>query len=236
MSKAPFARLADFGAAVTELVPDTKGGYTDSDFVLEAARRYAEARPAIESQDLGDGSTSEWVLGDAPFGSWAEGFSDQWPVTVEQLDTTNAPQKPQQHLAEGPDFWFERRFVSSELRRYLVFDTAPPAAGKVRVRFRRAYTIDDEDTPTVEVPTHHHLAVVYKACELKCAALVGEYQRSIDPAGGSDIFDANMYVRQYADGVNHWRQEYEKILGLNASAQSFSSGRVRTAGARAWPR
>ena len=122
-----------------------------------------------------------WVLpgaSAAPFELWSSGFSERYPVNVERL-VAAAPIWDPEHLEEGEDFRLEWRTSSGTTTLWLVFESAPPSADKVRARFRRLYTVV---TTTVEVPAHLHLAVAYKAAELQCAKLARAYASPVDLA------------------------------------------------------
>jgi len=71
------------------------------------------------------------------------------------------------------------------------------------------------------------LAVVKKAAAKKCAALSTYYKQSIDPAGGSDIFDARQYAEAYAVDAKRWGAEYAELVGLGPNETGFSTGRIR---------
>lgn len=234
MGYPPFSDMADFAEKVGELVPDTKGGYDDADFVDAALRAYSGKYPAEDTADIGDSSTQEWVMGTAPFADWAEGFSDQWPVEIEQLDG-GTPTRPQTWLRRDIEWWWERR-DSSGLKRVLVFADAPDATDQVRVHWKRPFAISGS---TVEVPTAHQMAVVYRACQLKCEALASWYQRTIDPAGGSDIFDGVAYVDRYAEGAKRWAKLAGEVLGVETESTHIRRARIRTGRDRVfhrWPR
>ena len=232
MSSPPFANLAAFATKLGELVPDSKSPHADADFVSQALDEIGKQVPAVETQDIGDGSTYEWSLAASPFTRWEEGFSDKWRLEVEDLDADGNPYRPPITLTQGSDFWTEVRYESSVPVRYLCFDSVP-ASTKVRVRFRRRPIVTSS---TVELGAAQHMALVYKAAELKCDALAALYQSSVDPSGGADGFSALAYAAEYREGAARWRRRCEAILGQAKGGTSFRSARAKPARLRVFRR
>lgn len=224
-----FANEAAFVAQLAALVPDMKGGYAEADFVQEAVRVLSEDVPAWEEVDVGDGTTKAWTLGASPFGGWAAGFSDLWPVTFEVLDEDGLPFEPPVDYTPAPRI--VERTVSANPAHVLSFRDAPATTAKCRVRFRKPWTIAAGST---NVPAHLQLAVVKKAAAKKCAALATFYRSTIDPAGGSDIFDARMYAEGYAADAKRWNAEYADLVGLGPNETGFVSGTIRRGQATAF--
>lgn len=210
-----------FVAQLALLVPDMKGGYTEANFVQEAVDALSEDVPGWEAVDVGDGSTRAWQLGASPFGGFLIGFSDVWPIEYEALDSSGSP------FADPADFTpaprLDQRY-SSAPQLWLVFPVAPGSSSKCRVKFRKPWTISGS---TITVPARWHLAVVKKAAAKKCAALATFYKNSIDPSGGSDIFDARQYAQSYADDAERWDAEYAKLVGLGSAESGFEAGQVK---------
>lgn len=109
MSRPPFSNLTAFATRLTELVKDTKPGYTDADFVDDALKRYAEDYPCEVTADVGDGTTFEWDLSAAPFARFDRGLSDVWPMEVEDLDEDSAPYRPPARRRREADWWITPR-------------------------------------------------------------------------------------------------------------------------------
>lgn len=219
-----YANQAAFVAALAKLVPDMKGAYTEADFVTEAVDALSEDQPGWETVDVGDGSTLAWRLGlaAAPFASFVIGFSDLWPLEVEVLDAAGAPYRPPAIYTPAP--YFEKRYASATPELWLVFETAPSATGKARVRFAKPWTVS---ATAVDVPARWHAAVVKKAAAKKCAALSTFYKESIDPAGGSDIFDARQYAESYAADAERWDAEYAKLVGIGGGEVAIEHGPIQ---------
>jgi len=219
-----YANSAAFVAALAKLVPDMKGGYTEADFVTDALARFSEDNPAELTVDVGDGSTTEYQLGASSFATFVLGFSEANPITVERLDSSGDPYNPPEPWAERVRI--DRRTLAGVPALYLVFPTAPAAAGKARVHFKAPYTIG---ASTTDLPAMFHTAVVRKAAALKCSALSTYYKQTIDPAGGSDIFDARQYAQSYADDAARFEAEYEKVVRNLGEPAGLSFGRARSA-------
>lgn len=217
-----YANLTAFVAALAKLVPDMKGGYTEADFVTDAVTRFSEQIPAELTADAGDGSATEFELGASPFGSFALGFSEGWPITVERLTSGNVAMNPPQ--AWGEKVRIDKRAVSGVPKLYLVFPSAPPAAGKARVHFSAPWTV----STTVDLPAAYHTAVVKKAGALKCRALALFYAQTIDPSGGSDIFDARQYADAYAKRADELEEDFDRIVAGAGEAPGMSFGRARS--------
>jgi len=223
MSSPPFTNLTGYATRVGELVPDTKGGYTDADFVKDALERYSESYPCWEQADIGDGTQREWPLNASPFGGFVLGYSDLIGMRVEELSAA-APQVPPVFLLHGRAWWLDRRTVSSAPVLYLVFETAPHATDKVRVHWKRRWTVADPSTN--QVPQHHHMAVVYRACAYKCAALSAYYRRSVDSVGGSDAFSAIEVADGYDRQAKSFLGDFNRVLGVGGPSPSLTVGRV----------
>lgn len=233
MPTLPLADLAAFITALDELVPDSKGNYSEAGFIAQGIAKFSDSIPCVESVDLGDGSTRSWVLPGAlstdPFYRWSPGFSDRWPVEIEQLTTSDLSCEPPEEFAGS--FRVEHRTVAGVQKRYLVLDSAPASTSKVRVRFSRPYIVRNAASPItalVEVPQHFQMAVLYAAAAEKCDALAAFYRASIDPAGGSDIFDARQYADSYNRQADRFREQFAELSGVGDEEQSFSTGQVRT--------
>lgn len=224
-----FANQAAFVAQLALFVPDMKGGYTEADFIQEAVAILSEDKPAWEEVDVGDGTTKVWTLGASPFGGWATGFSDLWPVEYEALDSDGNPYEPP--ILYTPRPRIVQRTSGGNPALVLSFSSAPSATAKCRVKFRKPWTIASGST---NVPNHLQLAVVKKAAAKKCAALSTFYKQSIDPAGGSDIFDARMYAEQYASDAKRWGAEYAELVGLGGEETRVAFGAVRRGQATAF--
>lgn len=226
-----YANSAAFVAALAKLVPDMKGGYTEADFISDAVARLSEDVPGYATVDVGDGSLYEWALGSGTFASWVVGFSESWPVQFEQLNAAGAPYRPPAPFT-GDTPYFDERTASSVPALYLVFVTAPAAAAKARVRFRIPWTIG---ASTYTVPAPYHVAVVKLAASLKCSALSTFYKQTIDPAGGSDIFDARQYAESYASDAERFLGEYRDAVPELGSAAGLAFGNVTTGIPRVFP-
>lgn len=220
-----YANQAAFVAALAKLVPDMKGGYTEADFIQEAVNRLSEDVPGYATADVGDGSTYEWALGTSPFASWVVGFSEAWPIQVEQLNAAGAPYRPPAPFS-GDAPYFDERTSGGVPTLYLVFVTAPGSTAKARIRFRIPWTIG---VSTYTVPAAFHVAVVKLAAALKCSALSTYYKQTIDPAGGSDIFDARQYAESYASDAERFLAEYRAAVPPVSSSAGLAFGRVSTA-------
>lgn len=218
-----YANLTAFVAALAKLVPDMKGGYTEADFVTDAVTRFSEQIPAELTVDVGDGSTTEFELGASSFATFVLGFSEGWPITVERLSSANAAQNPP--VAWGEKVRIDKRAVAGVPKLYLVFPSAPPAAGKARVHFSVPWTV----STTVDLPAAYHTAVVKKAGALKCEALSLFYANTIDPSGGSDIFDARQYADTYAKRAEELSVDFDRIVSGAGEAPGMSFGRARSA-------
>lgn len=210
-----YADSAAFVAALAKLCPDMKGAYTEVDFITEAIDVLAEDVPAWETVDVGDGATLAWELGASPFGGWTVGFSDLWPFTAEVLDAAGNPYRPPGNFTPRP--YLEQRYVGGVPKQYLVFQTAPSSTGKARILFQRLWTL-------ATLPPRFHRAVVVKAAAKKCSALSTFYKESIDPAGGSDIFDARQYAQSYADDAERLDAEYAKQVGIGGGETAIEHG------------
>lgn len=247
MASPPFTVLSQFAAAVAEQVPDTKALRADTDLVLDALERYSEDYPLWEQRDIGDGSTLEWDLAASPFAYTAPsgstgakgfvfGYSDLWPILIEDLASAGTSQRPRawRSFGEGRDAWLERRTVSDAPKTYLVFDSAP-ATNLVRVHFRRRWTI--HASVTTNVPLHHQMAVVDLACALKCEVLASTYRKAVDSVGGSDVFSAVETADAYAKQAGGFWSAYRRALGISSSAVPvMATGVCRTGVARVFPR
>jgi hypothetical protein len=220
MSAPPYTNLTGYATRVTELVPDAKGGYTDSDFVKDALERYAEAYPCWEQADIGDGSTTAWLMGTSPFAGFLLGYSDLFEVRVEEL-SASASQRPQVWMDPDGDYWLERRTVSGAPKIYLVFLRAPATTG-ARVHWRRRWTVTDSPNAN-EVPLNHQEAVVFRACAYKCSALASWYRRTVDPGSGSDYFAANDTADAYAREAKRWEEEFRRVLAVGVKVGVVSS-------------
>jgi hypothetical protein len=108
VSRPPFSNLTAYGTRLAELVRGTKPGYTDADFVDEALRRYAEDFPCEVTVDIGDGTTTEWMLGDGDFARFDRAISDAWPVRAERL-ASGVPVNPREWFQADTDFWIDSR-------------------------------------------------------------------------------------------------------------------------------
>ena len=233
----PFSSLADFIAAVDSLVPDPKGAYDESAFIAQALARLSDDVPAVESVDLSgaffddaffdpdffETEGTEYLVPGVFFPRWSVGFSDRFPIDAEALDSKGKP-------FASPEDWHgqirtENRWANGALSTYLVFYEAPTSTSKARVRFRRPYSVT---STLVEVPPRFQMAVVFWAASLKCEALGSLYRSSVDPAGGSDIFDARMFAKDYDDKADAWRARYAELTDVGGDEPSFSTGRVKT--------
>jgi len=208
----PFANLTDYAQALGKLIPDRKGGLVDADLCLDALRVYNERAPCVETADIGDGSTFEWTMGASPFTLWNEGFSDAYPVLVEELSGGD-PQRPQVWWEEERLWWFERRTVSGAPKRLLVFESAPDT-DQVRVHWSRRYRVDDAASPTNEVPEHHQMAVVYEGAALKCMGLVQVYRSMVDGTLGSLTSGVDDKADGYERDAKKWHQKFLDTLGV----------------------
>lgn len=231
MGAPPFTNLTAYGARLAELVPDNRPSYTRTDLVEEALRLYAQDYPNEETQDLGNGVLRTWALNASPFTRFDRGFSEQWPIEVEELDGSGAPQYPRVELTEGRDFYVEVQGTSGVL--YLVFVDVPPTNG-VRVRFRRRWRVDNASTPVNEVPLHHQEAVVKLAGAYACELLAAHYLKTVDAASGSDAFSAMEVVDHYQSKAGSLRKAYRLALGVGDETSS-STGRVKTGVGRVFP-
>lgn len=216
-----FANEAAYVAQLAKLVPDMKGGYAEADFIQEALRDLSEDYPAWDTADVGDGATREWTLGTGVFATFAIGFSDLWPVTFELLDAAGNPLADPVEYDPRPAI--RRRASGGTPSMVLSFPSAPAAAAKCRVWWQKRWTVGAGATT---VPAELQLSVVHKAAAKKCAALSTYYKASIDPAGGSDIFDARQYAEQYANDAERWDAEYAKVIGLGGDETGFVHGSI----------
>ena len=213
----PFVSLATAAAALTAKVPDTKGGYTDSDFILEALRELSDAYQGWATADVGDGSAREFITGaGGSLTSWVAGYSEHGGVELEELSAAATPCNPPRLLVHGQDWWFDRRTLSGSARLYIVTSSAP-GTSLLRVRFPIRWVATD--TPTFTLPDHLHMALVYKAASLKCGALGAYYRSTVDAAGGSDTFEAEPVSASYFRAVGHWEKEYKRALGSTQLSQ-----------------
>lgn len=230
----PFENLSGYVAAVRSLVPDNKGGYVDRDFVSRAIEGYSEDNPAYVVVDVGDGSAKAWAVGTSPLSGWVPGFSESHGFTVETL-SGGSSQTPRHFLDDGRDFWTEYRDVSGTATLHLVTQFAPSSADQYRVRFRKRWLVDDEASPSNEIPLHHQMAVVYAAAAEKSQALASWYRRTADPDSGSDLFSASEVADGYMQNARNWREKYVTTLGLR-SGPAFRSTTVRPDRQRVFPR
>lgn len=252
MASPPFSSLAAFAAAVAEQVPDARAARSDSDLVLDALERYAEQRPCMETQDIGDGTTKAWSLTAAPFAyaaatstlppmGWVPGYSDQWPVLIEDLASAGVSQVPAQFrrfgkFGEDCDAWIEERTVSSLNVPHLVFESAPTTS-LVRVHFRKRWSIPSSGSSPVTVPRHHHMAVVDLACALKCDVLAASYIDTVDSVAGSDVFSGTPKSDAYREMAKGFWAAYSRAIGIDSGAvPSMATGRIRTGRLRVFPR
>ncbi len=234
MSAPPFANLTAYAARLRELVPDNKPGYTLTDVVAEALRLYAQDYPATETQDIGNGTLFEWDLSASPFTRFDRGFSEQWPIDVEELDGSGLAQRPRVELSMGVDYYIDERYASGSLKLYLVFVDVPPTNG-VRVRFKRRWRVDNETpTPANEVPLHHQEAVVKRAAAYLCEMLSTYYLKTVDAALGSDAFQAMDVVDHYAERGRQYLRQYRDALGTGDET-SASFGTCNTNVPRTFP-
>lgn len=231
MASPPFTNLTAYATRLAELVPDNRPAYTRTDLVEEALRLYAQDYPCVEAQDLGDGTVRAWALNASPFTRFDRGFSEQWPIDVEELDGAGAPQYPRVELDQGVDYYVETRGASGVL--YLVFRDIPPTTSR-RVRFRRRWRVDNAATPTNEVPLHHQEAVVKRAGAYACELLAAHYLKTVDATLGSDAFSAMEVVGRYQEKARALTRAYREALGLGEET-TVSTGRARTRIRRVFP-
>lgn len=236
MAGPPYAALADYATALGQLVPDTKAGNTDTEFVTLALGRLSEDSPCVEAADIGDGSTKTW--GPLPttsgaFDRFVKGFSERHPIDVEML-VAAAPVFEPQYLYEGKDFRIEERTgTAGAPELYLVFLSAPNGTNKVRVRFRRPWRVTTGAGAVNEVPTHLQPAVVYKAAELKCGALATVYASTVDLSVASDVFQADPTSERYGRRAAQYQKQYATVLGAGGKGV-LAIGRVEDRPGRAW--
>lgn len=233
MSGPPFTNLTAYATCLAEKVPDAKAGRSNADLVAEALERYAEDWPCWEQADIGDGSIKAWDLAASPFAYVAAtglgfvfGFSDVYPVRVEQLASAGVSQSPKAWLVEDVDFWVEDRTVGGLPVKYLVFASAP-ATSLARVHWQKRWLVNNEATPTNRVPLHHQLAVVDLAGALKCEALASKYRASVDSVGGADVFNALERAEKYDSLAGSFWGAYKRTIGLGQSS-NLTTGRVST--------
>lgn len=221
-----YANLEEFTLALGVLVPDMKAAYVEEDFIAQAVARLSEDFPAWATADLGDGSTTEWQLGEVggDLEAFVVGFSDTWPFTCEELNAEDEPFAEPVRYPITPRI--DVRTVAGVPTSFLVFSSAPSTNAKCRVRFRVEWEIEESSTT---VPAKFHVAVVKLAAALKCAALATFYKASIDPAGGSDIFDARQYAEAYGADAERWRAEYRDAVGGSGGLRvGFATTKART--------
>lgn len=227
----PFTSLATAAAALTAKVPDTKGGYTDSDFILEALRELSDAYQGWCTVDVGDGSTREWITGaGGSLTAWVAGYSEHGAVELEELSAAATPCNPPRLLVYGQDWWYDRRTTSTLARLYIVVGSAP-GTSLLRIRFPIRWTAG----ASIDLPDHLHMALIYKAASLKCGALGAYYRSTVDAAGGSDSFEAEPVSSSYFRAVGHWEREYKRALGSTQLAQ-ITEGVVNPRRLRVFPR
>jgi hypothetical protein len=218
-----FANESQFAAHLAKLVPDTKTSVTDAQFVQEAVRALNEDYPGWETVDVGDGTTKRWVLGTAPFTGYVLGYSDLYPIEVEQLDGAGNPYDPASLYVPAPKVVEE--FTGGAPTKALRFETAPAASGKARVKFQKAWEIG---ASTTNIPAPLQLSIVHKAAAKKCRALASYARSTIDPMGGSELYDAQQRADGYESEADRWDKEYAKIVGVGGDEIGFTHGRVRT--------
>lgn len=229
----PFTNLTTVAAAVTEKVRDSKGGFVDSDFVVEALRLLSEIHPAWATVDVGDGSTREWITGaGGSLTAWVPGFSEMGKVELEELSAADTPGNPPRIKVKDQDWWFDHRTVSSASRLYIVLRDAP-GTSLLRIRFPIRW-VATTAASSLTLPDHLHMALVYKACELKCGALGSFYRSTVDAAGGSDTFEAEPVSASYFRAAGHWRGEYERATQQLVTSQ-LTTGIVRPRRMRVFP-
>lgn len=215
MPMPPFADLAAYASALTELVPDAKAQRTDQDLVSAALLAYAEAYPSWATAAIGDGTTVEWPIGTAPLDTVLVGFSDLLGIEVELIDGTDAPYRPREILVEGSDFWLDRRTVAGVATTVLVFLDAP---SRVRVRWRTRWAAAD-------VPLAHQMAVVYRAAALKCENLAAVYASTVDPtATAADFFSGGGKVAEYRSLAKDHHARANAVLGVGNVSASMATG------------
>jgi len=227
----PFTALSQYAEALKGLVPDARGKIIDADVIEDALKVYNEQHPAVETQDIGDGSQFEWPMGSAPFTRWDEGFSENYPVKVEEL-TAGEPQRPQVWLTEDRSFWFERRYVSGVLTRVLVFNDIP-SVDEVRVHFSRRHLLDNAGVS--EVPEHHQMAVVWEAASLKCQMLAQVYRSSVDHGLGALAGGVDEKADAYERDAAKWHKRFSNTLGVGRRSQ-VTTGQIRTGTSRVFRR
>jgi len=225
----PFADISGYATALASLVKDRRSPRTDVAFVNDALSRYSEFRPAVEAVEVGDGSTTEWKIGDAPFTTWSDGFSENALIEVERL-AAGAPQDPPD-VVRTNQYRLEWRTVSGSPALYLMFIDAPSASpNQNRVRFQRKWTVD---ASTNEVRAHHQMGVVYLACSLKCEALQAVYADTRVDA--TDLFAGSPKVEEYRELAKTFWYRAKQILGLGKKG-GFQHGQIRTGRGRVFNR
>jgi len=211
----PFSSVGDYARRLEGLVPDAKAATTDEEFIEDAVRGYASDNPLWDFVDVGDGSLFEWQLGVAPFDSFELGYSDRYPLTVEELDVGAIQYRPPQFLRSQFDV---RSRANAE--KWLVFDVVPAAANQVRVGYRTQYAAG-------AIPVYHQMAVVYLAAAAKCSALATYYRSTVDDVGGSDVFAADPAGDSYERSARAWTARARRLLAKSVTPQ-FTSGTVFT--------
>lgn len=233
MSAPPITALADYATFVGQLVPDTKAATTNSEFVTAALQRLSEEHPCVEAVDIGDGTTKEWTLGSSPFERWQTGFSEQFEVSVERLIAAASVFDPT-YFEEGSDWKIEQRSSSGLPTLTLRFASAPSSTDKVRVRFSRHWRVSGVSPSVInEVPGNLQMAVVYKACELKCRALAAIYASTVDTNVASDVFVADPTHSRYLRQSGEFEEQYDQILGVGKG--SFTAGCAPSTPGRVFP-
>lgn len=209
MARPPFADAAAYAAALAELVPDTKGARDDADLIADALDAYTQRFPRWMTADIGDGTTYEWELGKSgeAFEDFALGFSDHFPLEIEELDSSDAPIRPRLSIHKG---WSvdQRIDGSGDAVLVLVFESSPASTAKMRVRWRMPWVL-------AKVPVHHQMGLVYLAARDKAQTLASYYRKTID--AGSDVFDGAIPADGYEREARKWESRANRILGIGQS-------------------
>jgi hypothetical protein len=213
----PYTTLTAAAAALTAEVPDTRGGFTDSDFIVRALRQISDAYPGWGTVDVGDGATREWILGaGGSFTAWVFGYSEVGNVTLERLSAVATPDNPPRFLTKRRDWWFDRRTTAGAPRLYLVVAEAP-GTSLLRVRFPIRW-VATASADSMTLPDHLHDALVALGCAFKCGALGSYYRSTVDTTGGGDVFDGEEVSASYFRAASHWRKEYARLIGKTQRA------------------
>lgn len=212
----PFSTVTAYAAALVGLVKDAKSDRTDEEFIEDALEVYNDHYTAWQTADIGDDSTKEWQLGKAaePFADFLLGYSDLFPLEVEELDENDASQNPRARVVSG---WrLDERVVSSVPVKFIMFETAPASTSKVRVRWRAQWA-------AANVPVAHQRSVVYFAAELKCLALESRYRSTVDDGTG---FSGEVTADGYASAASRWRRKALSKLGIGGGGKVVARGSV----------